>query len=368
MVTKSDLDKAMADLKSQFNTQLAALRDHADLGVQQNDERMERRLAAAEEQKRVKEAQLQTNIVQTVVGCIREEMNARFATLESKVDRISSSSSGKGILPTLDQHLSTFRTTAVHETGHASIESSDFLIRESKFQFSRSNCPGFGGDNPIEWLRKCRSFFELHQVSIPYRTHLATLQFHVDASDWYDSYLLDHEPPGWDELVALVTTRFKRTTCRNTLDELRSLNQQGLVDDYWHQFQRLRSRMILEGRQFSERDFVDVFISGLKCEIKPLVMAFKPDTLDGAMEYVYFMESATDSQFKKLKGQFRLPSYSNQLQQKLPNDKAPNQQITALKLIAPRNNSKSSLIEQRRALGQYFRCGDRYFSGHQCKV
>jgi hypothetical protein len=210
MVTKSDLDKAMVDLKSQFDTQLAALRDHADLSVQQDDERIERRLATAEEQNRLKEAQLQTNIVHAVVGCIREEMNARFATLESKVDRMSGSSSGKGILPTPDQHLSIFCTTVVHETGNASIESCDFLRTESKFQFPRSDCPGFGGDNPIEWLRKCRSFFELHQVPIPYRTHLATLQFHADASDWYDSYLLDHEPPGWDELVSLVTTRFKR--------------------------------------------------------------------------------------------------------------------------------------------------------------
>jgi hypothetical protein len=42
MVTKNNLDKAMDDLKFQFDIQLAALRDHADLNVQRNDERMER--------------------------------------------------------------------------------------------------------------------------------------------------------------------------------------------------------------------------------------------------------------------------------------------------------------------------------------
>jgi Retrotransposon gag protein len=283
MVTKNDLDKTMANLKSQFDTQMAALRDHTDLSVQQNDERIERRLAATEKQTRLKEAQLQATIVQAVVGCIREEMNAKFPTLESEVDRMTGSSSCKSILPTPDQHLSTFHSNAVHETGNASIESYDFLKREPKFQLTRSDFPGFGGDNPIEWLHKCRSFFELHQVLVPYRTHLATLQFHADASKWYDSYLLDHEPPGWDKLVALVTTRFKRANYRNTLDELRCLNQQGSVDEYWHQFERLRSKMILEGRFFSKKDFVDVFISGLKCEIKPLVMTFKSITLDGLL-------------------------------------------------------------------------------------
>jgi Ty3 transposon capsid-like protein len=102
-------------------------------------------------------------------------------------------------------------------------------------------------------------------------------------------------------LVVLVTTRFKRANYRNTLDELMCLNQQGSVDDYWHQFEHLRSRMILKGKHFSEKDFVDVFISGLKCEIKPLVMAFKPIALDEAVEYAYYMESVMDSQFKKLR-------------------------------------------------------------------
>jgi hypothetical protein len=88
---------------------------------------------------------------------------------------MSSPSLGKGILPTLNQHLSTLCSNAVHETGNASIESSVFLKREPKFKLPRSDCPGFGGDNPIEWIRKCRSFFELHQVPVPYRTHLATL-------------------------------------------------------------------------------------------------------------------------------------------------------------------------------------------------
>jgi hypothetical protein len=39
----------------------------------------------------------------------------------------------------------------------------------------------------------------------------------------------------------------------------------------------------------------------------------------------------------------------------------------------PKNNSSSNLnrstiLDQRRALGQCFKCGDRYFPGHQCRV
>jgi hypothetical protein len=47
----------------------------------------------------------------------------------------------------------------------------------------RADCPGFNGINPIEWLRKCNSFFDMHLVPTAYRTHLATMQFHDSANE-----------------------------------------------------------------------------------------------------------------------------------------------------------------------------------------
>jgi Retrotransposon gag protein len=74
------------------------------------------------------------------------------------------------------------------------------------------------------------------------------MQFHASASEWYDGYLLDHDPPDWVELVRLVNSRFKKAVSRNSLDELKSLYQTGSVEGYWVAFERLRSRMILKGR------------------------------------------------------------------------------------------------------------------------
>jgi Ty3 transposon capsid-like protein len=183
------------------------------------------------------------------------------------------------------------------------------------------DCPGFTGDNPIEWVRKCNSFFELHQVPMNLRTQLATMQFHDSASEWYDGYLIDHEPPDWIELVKLVTNRFKRVNSRNTLEELKGLNQAGSVEEYWNQFEKLRSRMLLEGRQFSTKDFIDAFISGLKGEIKPFVMIFKPETLDNALDYALHMESATESQFRKLKNATKIQTNYNPFNTKSDTEK-----------------------------------------------
>jgi Retrotransposon gag protein len=135
--------------------------------------------------------------------------------------------------------------------GDSSTEDSDFLKRDSKFHSPRSDCPGFNGENITEWLRKCQSFFELHQVPVQYRTHLAAMQFHDSASEWYDGYLISHDPPEWPELIRLVTSRFNKINSKNSLNELKSLNQLGSVEEYWQQFEKLRSRMLLEGRKFT---------------------------------------------------------------------------------------------------------------------
>jgi Retrotransposon gag protein len=97
------------------------------------------------------------------------------------------------------------------------------------------------------------------------------MQFRELDSEWYDEFLIDHELPDWEGLVRLVNVRFKRINAKSTLDELKALNQMGKVKDYRAQFERLRSRILLDGRRFSERDFIDTFMSGLKGEIKPFV-------------------------------------------------------------------------------------------------
>ena len=40
----------------------------------------------------------------------------------------------------------------------------DLNRREFRMNMPRADVPVFNGDNPIEWIRKCRYFFEIHQV------------------------------------------------------------------------------------------------------------------------------------------------------------------------------------------------------------
>jgi Retrotransposon gag protein/RNase H-like domain found in reverse transcriptase len=118
----------------------------------------------------------------------------------------------------------------------------------------------------------------MHQVPSVHKTHLATIQFHGLASEWYDGFLMDHDPPDWATLVQLVQKRFVKPSARNALEDWKSLHHNSTVSEYLEQFEKLRSRLLLEGRHFSDADYIDTFVGGLKGEIKAFVKIFKPPT------------------------------------------------------------------------------------------
>jgi Retrotransposon gag protein len=305
----------------------------------------------------------QNQFIQTMLQqfhLTQDQVTSKLNNLESKLDRLHSTSPSKDLLPTPeDAHRG---TNLIPDKWDCHRKIPRIQKKDWKFQFPRFDCPKFYDDNPTEWQRKCQSFFELHQVPPQYRTHLATIQFHNSASEWYDGYLISHDPPNWIELVRLVHYRFKKVNSKNSLEEFKSLLQMGSMEEYWYLVEKLKSRMLLEGRQLTEKDFIDVFISGLKGEIKPFVLAFKHVSFEAALEYALYIESATDCQYKKIKVSNKLPSYPSISYSKIINDKLP------VKLVLPPTNPKHTLIEQRRALGKCFKCGERYFFGHQCKV
>jgi Retroviral aspartyl protease len=129
-------------------------------------------------------------------------------------------------------------------------------------------------------------------------------------------------------------------------------------------FEKIRSRLMLEGHKFAYVDYVDAFVGGLKGEIKSLVKLFKPVTIDEAFDYALHVEETVECQSKKFKGssKFPIPVVPN------PSRSAPDKTSSYSPHKPVFVGPNKALIEQRRALGQCFKCGEMYFPGHQCKV
>jgi Retroviral aspartyl protease/Ty3 transposon capsid-like protein len=368
MVTQAVFDRAMTEIYAKIKE----LRIETANNFTKERDQLELRLKAEAELAQVQAEKDKSDLLQGIFHQLKaaqdinmaqnRDLQAQLSDLLNRLDQSghlsSDISSGTKSVP--PQPVSTLRAPVLSHKLNTSEVDSEFLRRDNRVILPRSDCPSFNGGNPIEWLRKCTSFFEIHQIPPPYRTHLATMQFKELTSEWYDGFLIDHEPPDWEGLVQLVNVRFKRITAKNTMEELKALNQTGTVEEYWIQFERVRSRILLDGRRFSERDFIDTFVSGLKGEIKPFVQVFKPSTLEEALEYALQMEMTSDNQYKRIKNNTKpMSTYKPSLNPK---------NISTTKTLPLPNFNRNTLIEQRRALGQYFKCGEKYFPGHQCKL
>jgi hypothetical protein len=69
------------------------------------------------------------------------------------------------------------------------------------------------------------------------------------------------------------------------MEELMELHQTIGVGEYIYRFERLHARLLLENRLFSENDFIDAFIGGLKPELRVFINAFKPTILEDVYDH-----------------------------------------------------------------------------------
>jgi hypothetical protein len=129
-------------------------------------------------------------------------LTLKLTALESKIDAANSVESEIRCQLMGDNQISTIQQPpGSYKKSHTE---SDFIRHEGKFHFPWSDRPGFHSDNLVEWLRKCHSNFELHQITDMYKRHFVTIQFDDSIIAWNDGYLIDHDPPPWSELVCLA--------------------------------------------------------------------------------------------------------------------------------------------------------------------
>nr|CAD1824585.1 unnamed protein product [Ananas comosus var. bracteatus] len=146
----------------------------------------------------------------------------------------------------------------------------------------------------------------------------------------------------------------------------------GTVEEYQEQFEELRARILTTDSQFSGSYFLSSFLSGLKEEIKSAVKMLYPRTLVQAFEQAKLQEQTIAAMMKRNKQMFKLAGITNSSSNYKGigsatsgrySDTTRNQPKFAAEKVFPNRQ----LIEQRRAAGLCFKCGDKYSPGHICK-
>jgi glutaredoxin-related protein len=75
------------------------------------------------------------------------------------------------------------------------------------------------------------------------------------------------------ELIELIKVRFSKTENMNSYEEMKNLSQTSSMREYMRQFEIIKSRSQIEHPYLPESHYIIAFISGLRDDIKHLVIS-----------------------------------------------------------------------------------------------
>ncbi|KAL5710528.1 hypothetical protein ACHQM5_021078 [Ranunculus cassubicifolius] len=117
---------------------------------------------------------------------------------------------------------------------------------------------------------------DLQKVSV------ASLYLEGRADSCFMDYQSSRNVVSWEDFVTDVCDRFEDIHKSNYIGHFNKLIQTGSVEDYFTQFEDLKSFMTSKNPSFTDEYFVLSFLSGLKEEIRIAVQMFQPSTLNQA--------------------------------------------------------------------------------------
>lgn len=127
------------------------------------------------------------------------------------------------------------------------------------------------------------------------------------------------------------------------------------MNEYLEEFEELKEWVLIRNPTIPEDFFLEFFIEGLKKEIRHSVKMLDPYSFSKAVEKARHQENILESLSKKEKLQRSRGVSIGKMSQ---TNKFSNSSM---------GSQANKLFEIRRAQGLCYKCGDKYFPGHQCK-
>jgi Retroviral aspartyl protease/Ty3 transposon capsid-like protein len=188
-----------------------------------------------------------------------------------------------------------------------------------------------------------------------------------EAREWYRYYKLNNYNLYWSEFKEELLNHFN-PEMKDPANEFRKIHQEGRVDDYIRNYERIKVRVL--AKQYAKEEFYLLgFLSGLNEEIADDVLLYSPTTLKQVYKLARQVEKSIDSHNKMFK-HLPKPSYSSPFQPKTyksREDPVPSSSSLPTQPIV-QNLTKQLTLDQKKTLGLCFRRGEKKIPGHKCKI
>ncbi|KAL4565185.1 hypothetical protein LXL04_029270 [Taraxacum kok-saghyz] len=158
-------------------------------------------------------------------------------------------------------------------SGDSSFNGSFRQTRCGKVEF-----PRFSGTDVESWLLRCDHFFQVDETPDNMKLKYAVIHLEGDAMQWHQSYMKTRgcaiQDLHWPDYVRSITSRFGTSMYDDAMEQLTSLYQTSSLQDYCQTFDLLLNKVTI-----SEEYAINIFLRGLKPEMKGHIKMFKPKAL-----------------------------------------------------------------------------------------
>jgi len=212
-------------------------------------------------------------------------------------------------------------------------------------------------------LRKCRKYFKLN--TIPAHQWVEVVSYYLEGKTdvWFEGLVRENESwMDWEEFAQILCRWFGSR--EDSVEEFNKLIQDKSEDDYIERFKELRSLMSALNPYLTESYYVSSFISGLKEDIKPMLKILKLANVLMAFEQDRWQEESNNALTRRSRPVQRSNTIFNNGRM---SNNASSTVFSPNRMEGEKPHS-DSLFEQRKRLGQCFKCGDKYTPGHKCST
>jgi hypothetical protein len=160
--------------------------------------------------------------------------------------------------------------------------------------------PKFNGDNPRIWIDKCCDYFCIYNIPDCMWATTASLHMDDNLAKWLQVYKLKVGLEDWNIFVRAVEKIFGAYDYRKVVQDLLALRREGTVEDYIKEFEAIQFHLSMFNTGFDDLFFTSHFVNGLKDEIRGVVQAQLPDSVDRASVLARIQQQIEDkSKFRQ---------------------------------------------------------------------
>lgn len=140
----------------------------------------------------------------------------------------------------------------------------DEALDEFRLSVKKVELPMFNGDDPVGWIARAEVYFNVQNTTPEIKVNLAQLCMDGPTIHFFKELLEENETLTWEDLKDALLERYGGVSDGNVFEQLYALQQEGTIEEYIEDFERLVAQL----PRLPNDQYLGYFVHGLKDKIR----------------------------------------------------------------------------------------------------